>query len=128
MKSVLAYVSSSQNAHAGKDNGTRKIMRDKHIGDPLFHAVILMEEAELENIYRQSLQIQALDFLHMTRHDEAINIESRRMFMFRTALLSAIGIALCLSLAACNTIEGMGKDVRAAGETISSTTSRNKTY
>ncbi|TMH63630.1 MAG: entericidin A/B family lipoprotein [Betaproteobacteria bacterium] len=42
------------------------------------------------------------------------------------ALLSAIGVAF--ALAACNTVEGVGKDVKATGQTIEKAADRNKTY
>jgi predicted small secreted protein len=42
------------------------------------------------------------------------------------ALLSLIGVAL--TLAACNTVEGAGKDVKATGSAIEKAADRNKTY
>jgi entericidin B len=42
------------------------------------------------------------------------------------ALLSLIGVAL--ALAACNTVEGAGKDVKATGSAIEKAADRNKTY
>ena len=42
------------------------------------------------------------------------------------ALLSLIGVAF--TLAACNTVEGVGKDVKATGQTIEKAADRNKTY
>jgi predicted small secreted protein len=41
-------------------------------------------------------------------------------------LLSLIGVALVL--AACNTVEGAGKDVKATGSAIEKAADRNKTY
>ncbi len=41
-------------------------------------------------------------------------------------LLSLIGVAF--ALAACNTVEGVGKDVKATGQTIEKAADRNKTY
>jgi predicted small secreted protein len=40
------------------------------------------------------------------------------------ALLSLIGVAF----AACNTVEGAGKDVKATGTAIEKAADRNKTY
>lgn len=42
------------------------------------------------------------------------------------ALLSLIGVAF--ALAACNTIEGVGKDVKAGGQAIEKAADRNKAY
>ena len=42
------------------------------------------------------------------------------------ALLSLFGVAL--ALAACNTVEGAGKDVKATGTAIEKAADRNKTY
>jgi predicted small secreted protein len=42
------------------------------------------------------------------------------------ALLSAIGAAF--ALAACNTVEGVGKDVKATGTAIEKAADKNKTY
>ena len=41
-------------------------------------------------------------------------------------LLSLLGFAL--AVAGCNTVEGAGKDVKAAGEKIEKSAERNKTY
>jgi predicted small secreted protein len=41
-------------------------------------------------------------------------------------LLALFGVAI--SLAACNTVEGVGKDVKATGQTIEKAADRNKTY
>lgn len=37
-----------------------------------------------------------------------------------------VSLALLLALSACNTFEGMGKDIRAAGEGLSDTASDTK--
>ena len=42
------------------------------------------------------------------------------------ALLSLLGFAL--TLAGCNTVEGVGKDVKAGGEKVEKATDKNKTY
>jgi entericidin B len=42
------------------------------------------------------------------------------------ALLSLIGVAF--ALAACNTVEGAGKDVKATGSAIEKAADKNKTY
>jgi predicted small secreted protein len=42
------------------------------------------------------------------------------------ALLSLFGVAF--TLAACNTVEGAGKDVKATGTAIEKAADRNKTY
>ena len=42
------------------------------------------------------------------------------------ALLALIGTLLALS--ACNTVEGVGKDVKATGQAIEKAADRNKTY
>ena len=42
------------------------------------------------------------------------------------ALLSLIGVAL--ALAACYTVEGAGKDVKATGAAIEKAADKNKTY
>jgi len=41
-------------------------------------------------------------------------------------LLALFGVAI--SLVACNTVEGVGKDVKATGQTIEKAADRNKTY
>ena len=41
-------------------------------------------------------------------------------------LLALFGVAI--SVAACNTVEGVGKDVKATGQTIEKAADRNKTY
>ena len=41
-------------------------------------------------------------------------------------LLALLGVAI--SLAACNTVEGVGKDVKATGQTIEKAAEKNKTY
>ncbi|HEV3241420.1 MAG TPA: entericidin A/B family lipoprotein [Casimicrobiaceae bacterium] len=42
------------------------------------------------------------------------------------ALLALIGTLFALS--ACNTVEGVGKDVKATGQAIEKAADRNKTY
>jgi entericidin B len=42
------------------------------------------------------------------------------------ALLSVIGMAFALS--ACNTVEGVGKDVKATGQAIEKAADKNKSY
>ena len=42
------------------------------------------------------------------------------------ALLALLSFSL--ALAGCNTVEGMGKDVKATGEKIEKSADRNKTY
>lgn len=37
-----------------------------------------------------------------------------------------LGLMLCVSLAACNTVEGAGKDFKAAGEAVSDTAQKTK--
>ncbi|WP_438969675.1 entericidin A/B family lipoprotein [Methylophaga sp.] len=46
--------------------------------------------------------------------------------MKRIALL--LSFCLTLVLAGCNTIEGLGKDVEAAGDAIENSASENKNY
>ncbi len=41
-------------------------------------------------------------------------------------LLALLGVAI--SVAACNTVEGVGKDVKATGQTIEKAAEKNKTY
>jgi len=41
-------------------------------------------------------------------------------------LLALFGVAI--SLVACNTVEGVGKDVKATGQTIEKAADRNKPY
>ena len=41
-------------------------------------------------------------------------------------LLTLLGVAI--ALAACNTVEGVGKDVKATGQTIEKAADKNKTY
>jgi predicted small secreted protein len=42
-------------------------------------------------------------------------------------LISLFGIlSLCMWLAACNTVEGMGKDVKATGESIEKAAQKSK--
>lgn len=37
-----------------------------------------------------------------------------------------LGLIFCASLAACNTVEGAGKDFKAAGEAVSDTAQKTK--
>jgi len=37
-------------------------------------------------------------------------------------------VAMTLAVVACNTVEGMGKDVKAAGQAIEKAADKNKTY
>jgi entericidin B len=37
-------------------------------------------------------------------------------------------VAMTFAVAACNTVEGMGKDVKAGGQAIEKAADRNKTY
>ena len=46
--------------------------------------------------------------------------------MLRHLAVSLIG--LTLALAGCNTIEGVGKDVKATGQAIEKAAEKNKTY
>jgi len=41
-------------------------------------------------------------------------------------LLALLGVAI--SVVACNTVEGVGKDVKATGQTIEKAAEKNKTY
>jgi predicted small secreted protein len=41
-------------------------------------------------------------------------------------LLALLGVAI--SVAACNTVEGVGKDVKATGQTIEKAADKSKTY
>jgi predicted small secreted protein len=41
-------------------------------------------------------------------------------------LLALVGVAI--SVAACYTVEGVGKDVKATGQTIEKAADKNKTY
>jgi predicted small secreted protein len=41
-------------------------------------------------------------------------------------LLALLGVAI--SVASCNTVEGVGKDVKATGQTIEKAADKNKTY
>jgi predicted small secreted protein len=42
------------------------------------------------------------------------------------ALLAAVGLAVVVS--GCNTVEGMGKDVKAAGGAVEKAAEKSKTY
>ena len=44
------------------------------------------------------------------------------------ALLTSLLVAASVALAGCNTVEGMGKDVKAAGTAVEKAASKNKTY
>jgi entericidin B len=37
-------------------------------------------------------------------------------------------VAMSVAVAACNTVEGMGKDVKATGQAIEKAADKNKTY
>jgi predicted small secreted protein len=54
----------------------------------------------------------------MTKEQEMLN-------RFVTALWL---IAMTSTLAACNTVEGVGKDVKATGQAIEKAADKNKTY
>jgi predicted small secreted protein len=47
-------------------------------------------------------------------------------FLVRGALGSVLAIGLAAGLGACNTMEGFGKDMSAAGRALSSSAERNK--
>ncbi len=45
------------------------------------------------------------------------------------ALLSFVGFAVAaVAMTACNTVEGVGKDVKATGQAIEKAADKNKTY
>ena len=45
------------------------------------------------------------------------------------ALLSLVGFALAaVAITGCNTVEGVGKDVKAGGQAIEKAADKNKTY
>jgi predicted small secreted protein len=45
------------------------------------------------------------------------------------ALLALVGFAIAaLAVAGCNTVEGVGKDVKAGGQAIEKAADKNKTY
>lgn len=48
--------------------------------------------------------------------------------MQHTLRLFVLALTLSLTLAACNTVEGVGKDVEAAGDKLEDTASDNKNY
>jgi predicted small secreted protein len=48
--------------------------------------------------------------------------------MMRNLAVLAVMMGFALGLAACNTIEGAGKDVKAAGQGIEKAAEKSKTY
>ena len=48
--------------------------------------------------------------------------------MMRKLAVLAVMMGFALGLAACNTIEGAGKDVKAAGQGIEKAAEKSKTY
>jgi predicted small secreted protein len=57
------------------------------------------------------------------------NAREVKMNRKMVALLSLIGFAIAASaVAGCNTVEGVGKDVKAGGQAIEKAADKNKTY
>jgi predicted small secreted protein len=57
------------------------------------------------------------------------NAREVKMNRKMVALLSLIGFAIAaLAVAGCNTVEGVGKDVKAGGQAIEKAADKNKTY
>jgi entericidin B len=48
--------------------------------------------------------------------------------IIRQILIAAFAVAALTALAGCNTIEGAGKDVKAAGSAVEKAASKNKSY
>jgi entericidin B len=61
--------------------------------------------------------------------DQVVNFylapNKEKLMKFLTLLLT---LAFSLSLTACNTVEGVGKDVEAAGDAIEDSADENKNY
>jgi predicted small secreted protein len=57
------------------------------------------------------------------------NAREVKMNRKMVALLSLVGFAIAaLAVAGCNTVEGVGKDVKAGGQAIEKAADKNKTY
>ena len=57
------------------------------------------------------------------------NAREVKMNRKMVALLSLVGVAIAaLAVAGCNTVEGVGKDVKAGGQAIEKAADKNKTY
>jgi predicted small secreted protein len=48
--------------------------------------------------------------------------------MLRRILAALSLVAITIAMSACNTVEGMGKDVKATGSAIEKAADKNKTY
>jgi predicted small secreted protein len=48
--------------------------------------------------------------------------------MLRKLVMLSSLLGFALALAGCNTVEGMGKDVKATGQAIEKAAEKNKTY
>jgi predicted small secreted protein len=46
----------------------------------------------------------------------------------KTVLMLALAAAVALPLASCNTMEGLGRDTKAAGDALSNAAQENKGY
>lgn len=55
-----------------------------------------------------------------------IMIRTVSAYCLRLVVLGAVGCGIALSLAACNTVEGIGKDVKKAGSAIEGSANKNK--
>ena len=53
--------------------------------------------------------------------------ENERSMVNRT-VATLLLVAMTFAVVACNTVEGMGKDVKAAGQAIEKAADKNKTY
>ena len=53
---------------------------------------------------------------------------STRTRIFSQVILRTFVLSFVLALVGCNTVEGVGKDVKATGQTIEKAADRNKTY
>jgi predicted small secreted protein len=57
-----------------------------------------------------------------------MSLDEKERDMIRRIVATLSLVAVTVALAACNTVEGMGKDVKATGQAIEKAADKNKTY
>lgn len=55
-----------------------------------------------------------------------MKIESAKKLVTRAVLLAVCGVVLSMTMIACNTVEGAGKDIKAGGKAIENAASDAK--
>jgi entericidin B len=57
-----------------------------------------------------------------------MSLDEKEREMMRRILATLSLVAMTTAMVACNTVEGMGKDVKATGSAIEKAADKNKTY